>query len=46
MKEYFEAIEASENSLHDVTPFILYLIDCVYINLHEVLEKQNRGILK
>ncbi len=46
VQEYYIAIEASENSLHDVTPFILYLIDCVYINLHEVLERQNRDILQ
>ena len=46
VQEYYAAIEESENSFHDVTPFILYLIDCVYINLHEVLEKQNRDILQ
>lgn len=45
VQEYYAAIEASENSFHDVTPFILYLIDCVHQNLHEVLEKQNRDIL-
>ena len=46
VQEYYAAIEASENNLHDVTPFILYLVDCVYVNLHEVLERQNRDILK
>lgn len=46
VKEYFQAIEESENSLHDVTPFILFFLDCVYQNLHEVLEKQNKGILR
>ena len=46
VEEYYEALEQSENNFHDVTPFILYFIDCVYENLHEVLEKQNRDILR
>lgn len=44
--EYFQAIEESENSFFDVTPFILFFLDCVYQNLHEVLAKQNRDILR
>lgn len=44
--EYYQAIEDSENNFHDVTPFISYFIDCVYINLHEVLAEQNRDILR
>ncbi len=44
VQEYYHAIEQSENNFHDVTPFILYFLDCVYQNLHEVLEKQNRDI--
>ncbi len=46
VNEYYQAIENSENQFHDVTPFILYFLDCVYENLHEVLAEQNRDILR
>ncbi len=46
VQEYYEAIEESENNFHDVTPFILYFLDCVYLNLYEVLEKQNRNFIE
>ena len=36
--DYYQAIENSENSFHDVTPFIQYMLKTVYDNLYEVLE--------
>lgn len=44
--DYYQAIENSENSLHDVTPFIQYMLKTVYDNLYEVLEGQGRYIVK
>lgn len=44
--EYYQAIEESENMFYDVTPFILFFLDCVYENLHEVLKRQNKDILR
>lgn len=43
---YYQAIENSENSFHDVTPFIQYMLKTVYDNLYEVLEGQNRYVVK
>lgn len=43
---YYQAIENSENSFHDVTPFIQYILKTVYDNLYEVLEGQNRYVVK
>lgn len=43
--EYYEALENSENSLHDITPFIQYMLKTVYDNLYEVLEVQGRYVV-
>lgn len=43
---YYMALENSENSLHDITPFIQYILKTVYDNLYEVLENQNIHIVK
>ena len=43
--EYYQALENSENSLHDVTPFIQYMLKTVYDNLYEVLEGQGRYVV-
>lgn len=42
---YYQAIENSENSFHDVTPFIQYMLKTVYDNLYEVLEGQNKYVV-
>lgn len=42
---YYMALENSENSLHDITPFIQYILKTVYDNLFEVLENQNIHIV-
>ena len=42
---YYEALENSENSFHDVTPFILYILKTVYDNLYEELGKQDKYIV-
>ena len=42
---YYMALENSENSLHDITPFIQYILKTVYDNLYEVLENQNIHIV-
>ncbi|MCX4326865.1 MAG: Fic family protein [Lachnospiraceae bacterium] len=44
--DYYQAIENSENSFHDVTPFIQYMLKTVYDNLYEVLEGQGRYVVK
>lgn len=41
-QSYYQALENSENSFHDITPFIQYILKTVYCNLYEVLQKQNR----
>lgn len=41
---YYQALEDSENLLHDITPFILYMLKTVYDNLYEVLANQDRQI--
>jgi len=43
---YYQALESSENSFYDVTPFIQYMLKTVYDNLYEVLKNQNRYIIK
>lgn len=42
---YYMALENSENSLHDITPFIQYILKTVYDNLFEVLKNQNIHIV-
>lgn len=42
---YYQALENSENSFHDITPFIQYILKTVYDNLYEELEKQDRHVL-
>ncbi len=42
---YYMALENSENSLQDITPFIQYILKAVYDNLYEVLENQNIHIV-
>lgn len=41
-QSYYQALENSENSFHDITPFIQYILKTVYCNLYEELAKQNR----
>ena len=43
---YYQALEDSENSFHDVTPFIQYILKSVYDNLYEVLKNQNKYVTK
>ena len=43
---YYQAIENSENSFHDVTPFIQYMLKTVYDNLYEVLEGQGKYVVE
>ncbi len=45
-KDYYQALENSENSFHDVTPFIQYILITVYENLYEVLSKQDKYIVE
>lgn len=42
---YYQALENSENSFHDITPFIQYILKTVYDNLYEELEKQDKHVL-
>ncbi len=42
---YYMALENSENSLQDITPFIQYILKTVYDNLYEVLENQDIHIV-
>lgn len=42
---YYQALENSENSLHDITAFIQYMLKTVYDNLYEELEKQQKYIV-
>lgn len=44
--DYYQALENSENSFHDVTPFIDYILITVYNNLYEVLSKQDKYIVE
>ncbi len=44
-QDYYQAIENSENSFHDVTPFIQYMLKAVYDNLYEVLKGQNKFVV-
>ena len=41
-QSYYQALENSENSFHDITPFIQYILKTVYCNLYEELAKQKR----
>lgn len=43
---YYQALENSENSFFDITPFIQYMLKTVYDNLYEVLKKQNRFVVE
>jgi len=43
---YYQALEDSENLFHDVTPFIQYILKCVYDNLYEVLKAQDKYIVE
>lgn len=43
---YYQALENSENSFHDITPFIQYILKTVYENLYEVLKDQDRYVVK
>lgn len=40
-EKYHYALDQSENSLFDVTPFIQYMLKTVYDNFYEVLERQH-----
>lgn len=40
-QDYYQALENSENSFHDITPFIQYILKTVYDNLYEVLDQQD-----
>lgn len=42
---YYQALDLSENSFHDVTPFIQYILKAVYDNLYEVLDKQHISVV-
>lgn len=42
---YYQALENSENSFHDITPFIQYILKTVYDNLYEELEKQEKHVV-
>lgn len=44
--DYFQALEDSENEFHDITPFIQYMLKTVYDNLYEVLEGQEKYVVK
>lgn len=44
--EYYQALEDSENAFHDITPFIQYMLKTVYDNLYEVLEGQEKYVVK
>ncbi len=43
-EKYHEALDQSQNSLFDVTPFIQYMLKTVYDNFYEVLEKQHANL--
>lgn len=42
---YYQALENSENSFFDITPFIQYMLKTVYDNLYEVLDEQGRHVV-
>lgn len=42
---YYQALENSENSFHDITSFIQYMLKTVYDNLYEVLSNQNKHVV-
>lgn len=42
---YYQALENSENSFHDITSFIQYILKTVYDNLYEVLSNQNKHVV-
>ena len=43
---YYQALENSENSFFDVTPFIQYILKTVYDNLYEVLQEQDKYVVE
>jgi len=43
---YYQALESSENSFFDVTPFIQYILKTVYDNLYEVLQGQDKYVVE
>lgn len=45
-QEYYQALENSENSFFDITAFIQYILKTVYDNLYEVLQNQDKYVVK